>query len=304
MSAHTHDCRFKKTRFFGVVRKSNCPTLLTTHYSPLSMLIKPDKLQHWLNHFYGYGSWQAPLWFVAYEESGGETPEEVAEKLNYFTEVHPQVGPTLCEIRKVYRSIAIRWDGPKASQFKTRYEYRFGENAVKHGLWKNLIAFAHAYRDEPLEDPLAYQRESFAIDREALLRLYPLPVAHHAWYYSWLDLPEKFAFLKNKALYQEHLYEQRIDTILHNIDTYHPRVVLMYGMENINGLKASVQKHFPDVTFKMFKAVKQHIPQHHYAELNGTKLIITTQLPALRHNRIETGFDWAAFGETMRIGDR
>jgi hypothetical protein len=47
------------------------------------------------------------------------------------------------------------------------------------------------------------------------------------------------------------------------------------------------------------KAVKQQIPQHHRAELPGTTLLITTQIPALRHNRIETGFDWLEFGKRV-----
>lgn len=265
------------------------------------MVIKEEALQHWLNYFYGYGSWRAPIWLIAYEESGGELPEEVAEKLDYFYDAHPANAPALCDIRKLYRRVAIRWDGPKAAQFATRYEYRFGERAVKHGVWKNLIAFAHAYRGDTLDDPLAYQRDSFAIDQEALVRLYPLPVAHHAWYYSWLDLPEHLSFLKSKPLYQQEIYPHRIRTILANVREYKPRLVLMYGMDNINGLKASVQENLGDVRFTLVKSVKQRIPQHHRADVNGTTLIITTQFPALRHGRVETGFDWAEFGEMVSL---
>jgi hypothetical protein len=29
-------------------------------------------------------------------------------------------------------------------------------------------------------------------------------------------------------------------------------------------------------------------------------LLITSQIPALRHNRIETGFDWEEFGKSVR----
>jgi hypothetical protein len=50
----------------------------------------------------------------------------------------------------------------------------------------------------------------------------------------------------------------------------------------------------------MVKAIKQKIPQHHRADLNGTSLLITTQVPTLRHNRIETGFDWQEFAKTVR----
>ena len=89
-------------------------------------------------------------------------------------------------------------------------------------------------------------------------------------------------------------------SILSNISTYKPEVVLMYGMDNINTLKKSVQDFFDGANFKMIKATKLQIPQHHRADLNGTTMLITTQIPALRHNRIETGFDWEEFGKRVK----
>ncbi len=74
----------------------------------------------------------------------------------------------------------------------------------------------------------------------------------------------------------------------------------MYGMNNINTLKKSIQGFFEGAKFKMVKAIRQQIPQHHRAEFNGTTLLLTTQIPALRHNRIETGFDWLAFGKSVK----
>jgi hypothetical protein len=89
-------------------------------------------------------------------------------------------------------------------------------------------------------------------------------------------------------------------TILSNISTYKPKVVLMYGMNNINTLKKSIQDFFDGMKFKMIKAAKQQTPQHHLATFNGTIILLTTQIPALRHNRIETGFDWYEFGERVK----
>jgi hypothetical protein len=149
-------------------------------------------------------------------------------------------------------------------------------------------------------DLLAYQQNTFlspSAQSEALIPLYPLPSPHnHAWYYSWLDLPQ-VNFLKTRSLYQEHVYERRVQTILSNIRTYKPEVVLLYGMDNINTLKNSVQQFFHGAKFKLEKAITQLIPQHHRAEVNGTTMLITTQIPALRHNRIESGFDWEEFGK-------
>jgi len=266
------------------------------------MLIEEDALKHWIDNFYGYGSWQGRFWFIAYEEGGGELPEEVAEKLNYFQKVHA-TPVALCDIREVYKQVTFRDDGPKANLYNTLYEYRFERHAIQNSIWKNLISFVHGFSHLELPDLLAYQKQRFASPsarNETLIPLYPLPSSHnHAWYYSWLDLP-RFPFLKSRPLYEEHVFPNRIHTILSNIRTYKPELVLMYGMDNINTLKQSVQDFFPDAKFKMIKAVKQQIPQHHQAVVNGTILLITTQIPALRHNRIESGFDWEEFGKRVK----
>ena len=270
------------------------------------MLIEQEPLKHWIDNFYGYGSWQSRCWFIGYEEGGGELPEEVAEKINYFYKTHPPgTEKTLCDIRELYQHVAVRWEGPKASSFNNLYEYRFDNRATLHGSWKNLIAFIHGYKNKKVPNQLKYQKTTFASptkNQEALIQLYPLPSPHnHAWYYSWLDLPE-LGFIKSRTLYYEHLYQSRIQTILSNIVAYKPEVVLMYGMDNINGLKNSVQEFFNGAKFKMIKATKLQIPQHHRADFNGTTMLITTQIPTLRHNRVETGFDWEEFGRRVKVG--
>jgi hypothetical protein len=266
------------------------------------MLIEERSLKHWIENFYGYGSWRARFWFIGYEEGGGEVPEEVADKLNYFYRVHQPPDQALCDVRELYKHVAIRWDGPKSNTFNNLYEYRFEKNAIQHGVWKNLIAFIHGYANEKLPDLLAYQKQTFASSsahNEALIQLFPLPSPHnHAWYYSWLDMPQ-LPFLRKRTLYQEHVYHDRIHTILSNISTHKPTVVLMYGMENINNLKKSIQAFFPGAHFKMVKGIKRQTPTHHRVDLHGTTMLITTEIPALRHNRIETGFDWEEFGRKV-----
>ena len=268
------------------------------------MSIEEEKIQHWIDNFYGYGSWRARMWFIGYEEAGGEAPEEVAEKFNYFYKVHaPVTAGALCDIRELYRHVTIREDDPKAGLFANRYEYRFGSNAIQNNVWKNIIAFVHGYRGEKLPDMLSYQKQIFALSSaqgEAVIPLYPLPSSHnHAWYYSWLNLPQ-LGFLRSRLQYQEHVYHGRMQTILANIKNNKPEVVLMYGMDSIQTLKQSVHEFFPDAKFTMVKATKRQIPQHHRADLNGTLLLITTQIPTLRHNRIETGFDWEEFGKKVK----
>ena len=280
------------------------------------MRIEEKTLKHWIENFYGYGSWDARIWFVGYEEGGGDLPEEVAEKFNYFDNKHAQGTSTLCDIRDLYRHVSFQSEGPRADLFTNLYEHRFDRNALLHGAWKNLIAFVHGYRGKKLPDLLVYQKKSFLsqANNEALIQLYPLPSTHnHAWYYAWLDMPQ-FGFLKSRALYEEHVYQSRMNVILKSISIHKPEVVLMYGMSNINVLKESVQWFFPAAKFKMVQATnlpaslqrskagmkRRQTPQHHRADFNGTILLITTQVPTLRHNRIETGFDWQEFGRSIK----
>jgi hypothetical protein len=106
--------------------------------------------------------------------------------------------------------------------------------------------------------------------------------------------------LKCRRLYHDYVYPARMPTIPENISMYKPQVALMYGMDNINLLKKSVEEFFQKTNFKMVKAIKRQIPQHHWTKFNGTTLLITTQIPALKHNRVETGFDWYESGKLVK----
>src|SRR5690242_1627545 len=197
------------------------------------MLIKEETLGHWMDHFYGYGAWNAKIWFVAYEEGGGDLPEDVADRFNYFYNNHREAtDPTLCDIRELYKHVA------------GLYEYRFGPKATQHGSWKNLIAFQFGFRGKKLPDLLKYQVSSFIKDDAALINLYPLPSPHnHAWYYSWLDMPQ-FPFLKDRKVYEAQAYERRIRGIIEKMKVNKPEIVVMYGMSDINDLKNSFSSKF------------------------------------------------------------
>ncbi len=176
------------------------------------MQIEGKVLKYWIDNFYGYGSWQARFWFVGYEESGGDAPEEVAGKLNYFYNLRAPNTPELFDIRQLYRHVPFGVDGPGSVKFANLNDHRFGSNAALHGGWKNLIAFAHGYQSQILPDLLTYQKNSFALPsapNEALIPLYPLPAHNHAWYYGWLELPQ-FPFLKSRVLYQNYVGAQEM----------------------------------------------------------------------------------------------
>ena len=266
------------------------------------MLIKEEKLAHWIDNFYGYGTWDSRVWFVAYEEDGGEVPGDVADRVDFFSSSNQISAPTLCDIREVYRAITYRSETSKTDLFPNRYEYRFGPGAGLSNVWKNLIAFEFGFRNEVAPDFLFYQRNILAAaehGNEALVKLYPLPGPRsHAWYYAWLETPG-IEFLKSRSLYEQALFNKRMEVILSNVEKYKPQLVLMYGMTNINSLKEKIVKWAGTGEFKMIKGTKLEVPQHHRIDLEGTIIVITTQFPALRHNRPETGFNWYDFGRRV-----
>ncbi|WP_420318960.1 hypothetical protein [Ekhidna sp.] len=273
-----------------------------------SLLISEAALSHWIENFYGYGSWEAPIWFINHEEPSGDMPEEVADKLNYFIETHAEVNsPTLCDPRALYKQVRFTPQRSRADIFSNLYDYRFGPNAVQRGEWKGIISLVHGYNNQPISDAetcLEYQCNSLAtgVNNEALLRLYPLPAHSHAWYYSWLNLKD-MDFLKSRTAYQEHVYEVRMQAILEQIRIYHPKLVIMYDMKSVNTLKESIQRHFSGVKFTTVKAIPHKIPPHHVSRLTetDTTIVITTQSTGLRHNRPETGFDWETFGRALSV---
>lgn len=263
------------------------------------MLVDDRLLNHWINHFYGYGSWDADLWLIGYEEGGGDLPEEVAEKIGYFNQHHAGPDAHLCDIRALYQQVTALEEN-KANAHANLFDYRFGDKAVLHNGWKNLVAFGHGYAGKKLPNALSYQKSRMATETEALISLLPLPSPHnHAWYYSWLDLPHS-QFLKSRSQYEARVLPGRIQTIMQRIQSHQPGCALMYGMKNIQVIKESVKTFFPKVKFKTAKAIPLQIPQHHVAKLGATVLVITTQLPTLRHNRVETGFDWERFGKLVK----
>jgi hypothetical protein len=44
-------------------------------------MIDTGRLNDFMHRFYGYGSWDAPLWFVGMEEGGGSTIDEIELRL-------------------------------------------------------------------------------------------------------------------------------------------------------------------------------------------------------------------------------
>jgi hypothetical protein len=175
-------------------------------------MIDETRLNDFMQRFYGYGSWDAPLWFVGMEEGGGSTLEEIECRLD-------------------------AWDGSDdLADLKDFHAHLGGTNWFSsrpkiQSTWGKLIRVALAYegRTADRESVRNYQRDELGrkTGRTALLELLPLasPSTSH-WIYGSVNLP----ILKDRTVYRDAMIPFRTGAIRRRLEQHRPRVVLFYGL--------------------------------------------------------------------------
>jgi hypothetical protein len=53
-------------------------------------MLNPSALVKYLERFFGYGRWDAPIWFIGIEEAGGHIESELEKRLAVW-EAHERV---------------------------------------------------------------------------------------------------------------------------------------------------------------------------------------------------------------------
>lgn len=209
-------------------------------------MLDADRLRAFMRTFYGYGNWNAPLWFVGMEEGGGADLKEIAVRLASWD------GSELMDIREFHRGLqGIDW---------------FAERPRLQSTWSKLIRIALCAEQAPCSGEAArkYQRDDLAkgTGRTALIELLPLPSRSLGdWIYAELNLPE----LADRDQYSEHLKDRRIRTIRARIDEYRPAAVVFYGL----ACRSDWQK-IADAEFE-FTATSRH----GVAQTGSTRFILT-----------------------------
>jgi hypothetical protein len=171
-------------------------------------------IQDYCNQFFGYGRWDAPVWFVGLEEAGAGTPEELQARLAAWVqrgrrelEDAPSFYPA-CEQHQ--------WHGPHSTLQRT---------------WRQLIRILLLARGEPVGENalLEHQRQSLGASsgQVCLTELFPLPApSHRHWPYSAHEaLP---AWMRNREQFVQTILPGRAATLREKIALNHPRVVVFY----------------------------------------------------------------------------
>jgi hypothetical protein len=167
-----------------------------------------------MRSFYGYGDINADFWFIGMEEGGGNSFEEVRNRLNIWE----KMGRNQLENVKTYHD------------FLGFPEY-FAEKPKAQSTWTKLIrVYLASQGDFPGHDQIKkLQRDEFGIPNSnvALLELLPLPSpSTNKWIYS---SHSEIPYLKSRKKYRNHLAITRLNKIQKMIIENRPKAVILYG---------------------------------------------------------------------------
>jgi hypothetical protein len=172
-------------------------------------------LEAYINRFFGYGCWTAPIWFVGMEEGGCDTLEEFERRLTIW----------------IQRGCQELEDGPSYHQALglTRH---FGRGAKLQATWEKLLRIYLARHDLPCDTEAV---RSFQAERYgktdcgfASLELFPLPSTSTAiWFYRSV---RAVPYLINREVYKYYVYPRRAEELKRRIAIHTPQTVVIYGV--------------------------------------------------------------------------
>lgn len=174
-------------------------------------------LRDFIDHFFGYGELEAPIWFIGMEEGGGANKAEIEARLaTWVARGRPAV------------------DDLAAFHLAFGDHSRFVDNAPIQSTWKELIRVMLLLNGrEPTREAIrAYQIAEFGRHGSgvASLELLPLPKPSLAsWPYAEWTCPAHFPELRTVASYMAHALPRRITAIRELIATHMPKAVVFYG---------------------------------------------------------------------------
>jgi len=179
-------------------------------------------LDSYCSEFFGYGNLGSKLWFIGMEEGGGDKYEQVQRRFAAWA----------------------KWGRPRlmcAASFHKELELPkdfFTEGAPLQYTWNKLIHLCMKANGEKTE-PDRERRRKFQIyelgrpnSNHCLLELLPLPSPSGSkWLYGkWFPV---VAWLANRNSYRQRYLLKREKAIQCLVRRYRPKVVIMYGLANI-----------------------------------------------------------------------
>ena len=171
-------------------------------------------IEAYCKQFFGYGRWDAPVWFVGLEEAGAGTPEELQARLAAWDQRGRRELEDAPEFYPACRQ--PQWHGP---------------NATLQPTWRQLIRILLLARGEPVAEDalLEYQKRTLGAfsGNVCLTELSPLPTRNqtHWPYAAHQGLPD---WAETRAQFTDAFAAHRAATLREKIALHHPRAVVFY----------------------------------------------------------------------------
>ncbi len=221
-------------------------------------------IEAYCKQFFGFGRWDAPVWFVGLEEAGAGTPEELQARLAAWDHRGRR---ELEDAPSFYPACGQQsWHGPDATLQPT---------------WRQLIRLLFLARGEPVgeEALLQYQEKKLGafFGHVCLTELSPLPTRNqtHWPYADHQGLPD---WAESRVQFNAAFAAHRIATLREKIALHHPRAVVFYFWKHRQSAEAVAGGEFRPLIPEQLLGLKR----------NGTAYFVTGH-PAGRYP--DTYFD-------------
>lgn len=176
-----------------------------------------DLLEAFVEGFYGYGTWDAPFWFVGKEEGGGGSWEDVTARVKTW---HERGRRELEDVAEYHLALGLG----------TKY---FADRPPLQPTWSRLLRLLFSAMGRDANRPALRHYQSARLGRpdgETLLtELLPLPSpSASSWLYgenSSLD------YLEERDHYRAHVAPRRTAELRARIARHQPRAVIFYGSD-------------------------------------------------------------------------
>lgn len=180
-------------------------------------ILTDDEIERFIESFFGYGTWDAPYWFVGKEEGGGNDWADVSARVRTW---HERGERELEDVAEYHRALGLG----------TKY---FKERPPLQPTWSRLlrVLFSATGRDANREALRRYQSAHLGRpDGETLLtELLPLPSPSASrWLYgaySSLD------YLADRDRYRAAVAPRRAAALRARIARHRPHSVIFYGSD-------------------------------------------------------------------------
>lgn len=196
--------------------------------------------QNRLKNFWGYGSLEAPTWFIGMEEGLGNGAPHILERFRVAD------GKMTVDMRRDMKAVAdhIRW---------------FQHGAPIQATWKYPIALYLYLKNNHIpstEDIRKYQSSRLgdsSLKETAAIELMPLPStkAHEStWIYGDLNIPE----LSTRAEYLAAYKQERVSKLHELFHQYRPSLAIFYSLTYLPDWSAVIGTKPEEITKGMYFA--------------------------------------------------